>query len=103
MYTNNCGFFFQGTYNKNKGDGTCVQAASVRQYLLCPIRGNKNHRDVYNRLGPLWEERSLGKLGGVFIEHSRGRYFNAHDTLKVFYVPRTMLKVLQYFILFHFI
>ena len=55
------------------GDGTCVQEPSIRQYLLSPIRGNKNSIAVYNKSRPLSEEKSLWKLGGIFFGDNRGR------------------------------
>lgn len=54
------------------GDGACVQEPSIRQYLLSPIRGNKNSTAVYNKSRPLRGE-SLWKLGGIFIGDNRGQ------------------------------
>ena len=63
------------TLNKHTtkmGDGTCVQEPSIRQYLLSSIRGNKNSIAVYNKSRPLSEEKSLWKLGGIFVGDNRG-------------------------------
>lgn len=64
------------TLNKHTtkmGDGTCVQEPSIRQYLLSSIRGNKNSIAVYNKSRPLSEEKSLWKLGGIFVGDKQGR------------------------------